>query len=80
MVTSPNVAFYTNCGRTNTKSRGTHGSHGRYITHNQTTSQSQQKDTRSSHSTRGNSGTRTQTFTNHGGHRASRGLGSITCF
>jgi hypothetical protein len=79
-VTSPNVAFYTNRGKTNTKSRGTHGSHGRNITHNQTTSQSQQKDACSSRSTRGNFGTRTQTFINHGGHRAGRGRGGITCF
>jgi len=50
------------------------------ITHNQTTSQSQQKDARSSSSTRGNSGTRTQTFTNRGGHRAGRGCGGITYF
>jgi len=79
-VTSPNVAFYTNHGRTNTKSRGIHGSRGRNITHNQTTSQSQQKDGRSSCSTRGNSGTRTQTFTNRGGHRVGHRCGGITYF
>ncbi|KAG6775647.1 hypothetical protein POTOM_019134 [Populus tomentosa] len=28
-VTSPNIAFYTNRGKTSTKSRGTHGSRGR---------------------------------------------------
>ena len=44
-VTSPNVAFFTNRGRTNTKFRGTHGSRGRNISHQQTT-QSQQRDAR----------------------------------
>ncbi|XP_042962597.1 uncharacterized mitochondrial protein AtMg00810-like [Carya illinoinensis] len=37
-VTSLNVAFYTNRGRTNTKSCGAHGSHGHNIAYNQTTS------------------------------------------
>ncbi|KAG6787245.1 hypothetical protein POTOM_008884 [Populus tomentosa] len=43
-VTPPNVAFFTNRGRTGTKFHGTHGSYGCNITHNQTTSQFHQKD------------------------------------
>ncbi|KAG6739150.1 hypothetical protein POTOM_056736 [Populus tomentosa] len=78
-VTSPNVAFFTNRGRTNTKFRGTHGSRGRNISHHQTT-QSHQRDARFSHFTKGNPGTRTQTFTNHGGRSTGRGRGGITCF
>ena len=66
--------------RTSTNFRGTHGSRGRNISHNQTTSQSHQKDACFSRSTRGNSGTCTQTFTNRGWRSASRGRGGITCF
>ncbi|KAG6790018.1 hypothetical protein POTOM_006161 [Populus tomentosa] len=79
-VTSPNVAFFTNRGRTNTKFRGTHGFRGRNISHNQTTSQSHQRDARFSRFTKGNPGTRTQTFTNRGGRSTGRGRGGITCF
>ena len=79
-VTPPNVVFFTNRGRTSTKFRGTHGCRGRNIAHNQTTSQFHQKDACFSRSTKGNSGTRTQTFTNYGGRSAGRGHGGITCF
>ncbi|KAF5472656.1 hypothetical protein F2P56_009355 [Juglans regia] len=79
-VTSPNVAFYTNRGRTNTNSRGTYTSRGRNIAHNQSPSQSQHKDVRSFRSTRGNSGTRTKPLINRGGRITGRGRGVITYF
>ncbi|KAG6793802.1 hypothetical protein POTOM_003025 [Populus tomentosa] len=77
-VTSPNVAFFTNRGRTNTKFRGNNSSRGRNISHSQTTSH--QRDARFSCFTKGNPGTRTQTFTNRGGRSTGRGRGGITCF
>nr|TKS04603.1 uncharacterized protein D5086_0000143280 [Populus alba] len=77
-VISPNVAFFTNRGRTNTKFRGNNGSRGRNISHSQTTSH--QRDARFSRFTKGNPGTRTQTFTNRGGRSTGRGREGITCF
>uniref|UniRef100_A0A6N2LGN1 Retrotransposon Copia-like N-terminal domain-containing protein n=1 Tax=Salix viminalis TaxID=40686 RepID=A0A6N2LGN1_SALVM len=51
-VVSSNVAFYTNRGRTSTRSRGTQGFCGRHTTPNQINSQYQQRDVRSTRSTK----------------------------
>ncbi|KAF5458236.1 hypothetical protein F2P56_022282 [Juglans regia] len=69
-MTSPNVALYTNRGRTNTRSRGAHGSRG----------QPRYKDARSSCSTGGNFENRNQTFSSRGGRSIGCGRGGITCF
>ncbi|KAF9661080.1 hypothetical protein SADUNF_Sadunf19G0030600 [Salix dunnii] len=74
-----NVAFYTNCGKTSTKSHGTHGFCGHDTTHKQINSQYQQRDVHSTHSTKGNLGTHSQ-FTNHGRHSTGQGRGGITRF
>uniref|UniRef100_A0A6N2NKC7 Retrovirus-related Pol polyprotein from transposon TNT 1-94-like beta-barrel domain-containing protein n=1 Tax=Salix viminalis TaxID=40686 RepID=A0A6N2NKC7_SALVM len=80
-VPPPNVAFFTNRGRPNNKFRGTYGSRGRNnTTPNQPSPPFHQRDGRLPRFTRGNSGTRNQTFPNRGGRSAGRGRGGITCF